>query len=176
MEKSTKSEKDISFVLDTRTVNKEKKHYYLKANEEQKTALQTLFNVPKIEKLTFEFDVFLNKDLIEINGNLTAKIRQICVVTTEEFQNELNEKIRLYFTEDEALYNSLLKKEDFSPEEEDVDLIQNGRIYFYDLIQEQFGLALDPFPKKTDDIFTYYELKADDVKENPFSVLKHLTK
>ena len=61
-------------------------------------------------------------------------------------------------------------------DEDDVDFVENGRIYFYDIIQEQFGLALNPFPKKTKEAFSYYELKAEDVVENPFAVLKHLTK
>lgn len=176
MEKSLKLKKDIAFVLDVRTVNKTKKHYVLSANEEQKKNLKNFFDLPKVEDLTFEFDVFLNKDYIEINGELSAKIHQKCVVSLDEFENKIKENVRLLFTEDESLYNSLLNKSDFSPEDEEVDLVQNGRIYFFDLIQEQFGLALNPFPKKTDETFSYYELKAEEVVENPFAVLKHLTK
>lgn len=176
MEKSLKSKKDIAFVLDVRTINKTKKHYVLTANDEQKEILKTFFSLPQVKNLTFEFDAFLNKEYIEINGFLSAKIQQKCVVSLEEFENEIKENVRLLFTEDKSLYNALLNKNDFSPEEDEVDLIENGRIYFFDLIQEQFGLAIDPFPKKTDDVFTYYELKAEDVVENPFAVLKHLTK
>ena len=62
MEKSSKSKKDIAFVLDTRTVNKQKKHYELEANESQKQALKKFFELPDVMNLTFEFDVFLNKE------------------------------------------------------------------------------------------------------------------
>ncbi|MBR6731010.1 MAG: hypothetical protein IKL90_06725 [Alphaproteobacteria bacterium] len=176
MEKSSKSKKDIAFVLDTRTVNKQKKHYELEANESQKQALKKFFELPDVMNLTFEFDVFLNKEYIEINGILRAKIKQKCVVSSDEFETKISEPVRLLFTEDESFYNSLLNKADFSMDEDDVDFVENGRIYFYDIIQEQFGLALNPFPKKTKEAFSYYELKAEDVVENPFAVLKHLTK
>ena len=176
MEKSSKSKKDIAFVLDVRTINKTKKHYVLEATESQKEELKKFFELPSVQDLVFEFDAFLNKDYMEICGCLTAKIKQKCVITLEEFETKIKEPVRLLFTEDENLYNALLNKADFSVEEEDVELVENGRIYFYEIVQEQLGLALNPFPKKTDEVFSYYELKAEDVKENPFAVLKHLTK
>ena len=176
MEKSLIKEKDISFVLDVRTVNKSKKHYCLKATDEQKEELSKFFELPKIDSLTFEFDAFLNKDCVEINGILTSELLQKCVVSNDEFKTTVKEPVRLLFTEDEDLYNSMLNVSDFSPEDDDVDLIENGRLYFMDIVREQFGLALNPFPKKTDEAFSYYELKAEDVKDNPFAVLKHLTK
>ncbi len=176
MEKSVNHKKDIAFVLDTRTVNKTKKHYVLEANDTQKENLKKFFELPAIKNLSFEFDVFLNKDCIEINGILKAVVTQKCVVSLNEFDEKINEGVCLLFTEDESLYQSLLKTEDFSLEDDDVELIEKGKIYFYDLVQEQLGLALNPFPKKTDEAFSYYELKAEEVKENPFSVLKHLTK
>ena len=176
MEKSSKSKKDIGFVLDARTINKSKKHYVLEATEIQKEELKNFFELPLIQDLTFEFDAFLNKDYMEINGFLTAKIKQKCVISLEEFETKIKEPVRLLFTENEDLYNALLNKGDFSVEDEDVELVENGRIYFYNIVQEQLGLALNPFPKKTDEVFSYYELKAEDVKENPFAVLKHLTK
>ena len=176
MEKSSKSKKDIAFVLDVRTINKSKKHYILEATETQKEELKIFFELPLIQSLIFEFDAFLNKDYMEIQGILTAKIKQKCVVSLEEFETEIKEQVRLLFTEDEDLYNALLNKGDFLVDEEDVELVENGRIYFYNIVQEQLGLALNPFPKKTDETFSYYELKAEDVKENPFAVLKHLTK
>ena len=176
MEKSNKTEKDISFVLDTRVITDKKKSYSLTATDEQLKELESFYSVPSVKKLSFDFDIYLNKDVYELKGVLSALVEQQCVVSMDVFEEKINSKVTLLFSEDADFVAMEEKKEDFLPEEELVELVENGRIYFYDIVREQFGLALNPFPKKTDEPFAYYEEKAEDVRENPFSVLKHLTK
>ena len=176
MEKSDKNEKDISFVLDTRTITSQKKSYSLKATKSQLQELADYYNLPAVKNLSFDFEAFLNKDVFELKGKLKSTVEQTCVVSLENFEEKINHPCVLLFSDDADFVAQQEKKEDFLPEEDFVDLVENGRIYFHDIVREQFGLALNPFPRKTDEPFVYYEEKTEDVKENPFSVLKHLTK
>lgn len=177
MEKLVKKEKDISFVLDMRTITKKGSSFILTATKAQCDELALFYELPAINQLTFEFEAFLNKEgLTEIRGFLKANVVEICVVSTDKFEECLKNDVTLLFSEDEAYVKMQENRVDFSPEEELVEYAKNGRIYFLDVVREQLGLMLNPFPKKTDEPFSYYEEKAEEIKENPFSVLKHLTK
>ena len=176
MEKTAKIEKDISFVLDARTVTKQGKDYLLVANKTQCKDLAEFYEVPAVKNISFGFNASLVDDVIELNGVLKANVVRICVVSSEEFIEEIDYPFVLLFSEDENVVLTQENKVDFSPDDESIELIKNGRIYFYEIVREQLGLSLNPFPKKTDEPFAYYEEKVEGVKENPFAVLKHLTK
>jgi len=176
MEKTAKKEKDISFVLDARTVTKQGRDFLLLANKSQCQELAEFYELPAVKNLSFEFNACLADDVIELTGVLKANIVQTCVVTSEEFEENINYPFVLLFSEDENIVLTKENKIDFSPDDECIELIKNGRIYFSEIVREQFGLSLNPFPKKTEEPFAYYEEKVEDVKENPFAVLKHLTK
>lgn len=176
MEKSVKKEKDISFVLDVRTVTKQGKNISLCATEKQCQELAEFYDLPKLKELLFNFNIALVDDVIELRGKLNAKAIRVCVVTSEEFEEVVEQPVVLMFSEDEDVVRTQENKIDFSPEDEYIELIENGRIYFADIVREQLGLAIDPFPKKTNELFAYYEEKAEEVKDNPFAILKHLTK
>lgn len=177
MEKSVKKEKDISFVLDMRTVRKNKDSFVLTATEKQCLELASFYELPKIKKLSFLFDIFLNKDnVVELKGILETDVVEVCVVSSEEFSEHISAPINLLFSDDEAFVKQQENVVDFSLEDELVEFAKNGRIYFYEIVREQLGLILDPFPKKTKEPFIYYEEKPEDSRENPFAMLKHLTK
>ena len=176
MEKTVKKEKDIAFVLDARTVTKQGKDFLLVANKAQCQELAEFYELPAVKKLSFSFNALLADDVIELNGVLKADVVRTCVVTSDEFEEKINYPFVLLFSEDEDVVLMQENKVDFSPDDESIELIKNGRIYFAEIVREQFGLSLDPFPKKTNAPFVYYEEKVEDVKENPFAVLKHLTK
>lgn len=174
--KNVKKEKDISFVLDARMVTKNGLSFLLKATKQQCLDLAKFYELPALNNLIFEFSIHLKDDLIVLNGFLDADVVETCVVTNENFKEHIHQTVSLLFSEDENVIKAQESKMDFSPDEELIDFIENGRIYFLEIVQEQFGLALNPFPKKTDEPFVYYEEKNEAVKTNPFSVLKHLTK
>lgn len=171
-----KKEKDISFVLDARMVTKNGLSFLLKATEQQCLDLAKFYELPALSNLVFDFFICLKDDLIVLKGFLDADVIETCVVTNEKFEEHIHQPVSLLFSEDESVVKMQESKMDFSPDEELIDFVENGRIYFSSIVREQFGLALNPFPKKTNEPFAYYEEKAQDIKDNPFLVLKHLTK
>ncbi len=173
MEKSNTPQKDISFVLDTRQLKEQKSLFKLVATPAECNALAQWFNLPKINTLTSDIQAYKKEDIIHIIGDLNADVMRECVISGDEFVQKTNGEFHLLFS---TLQQSGTQSADIDMEEEIIEFLPRGQIYFKDIITEQFGLFLDPFPKNTTDFFEYRENDTEIEKENPFAILKRLTK
>ncbi len=171
MEKSNMTQKGISYVLDTRHITDKETSFTLIATPIEREDLAKWYNLPEIKALRVDVRARKNDDVFHIFGHLTADVVRECVVSGDEFtQKTVGDFTALFST------NPQTETTDIDMDEEIVDYIPRGQIFFKDMITEQFGLLLDPFPKNTADFFEYREADASEEKENPFSVLKRLTK
>lgn len=175
MEKSNVVQKGISYVLDARKISSQKTCFILQATNEECVALAQWYELPAVLSVQADICAFLDDNIITIEGHITASTRRECVITGEEFtQNTAGDFTLLFSTS--PLPAHAHTTPDIDLDEEPIEFLPRGQIYFKDIITEQFGLILDPFPKNTDKPFEYREENTESVKENPFSVLKHLTK
>ncbi|MBG0803545.1 DUF177 domain-containing protein [Methylocystis sp. H4A] len=91
-------------------------------------------------------------DGLEIEGELRARIRQICVTTLEEFDSELIEPIQMRFAppRDEAPRNRRRHEEttEITLDEDPPDPLIGGVVDLGAVVSEFFTLALDPYPRK----------------------------
>ncbi len=174
-QKLKESEKGISFLLETRQITQKTKQLSLEASQKERDALAEFYDLPLLSSLVADLKITRIGEVIEVKGVLRASFQQICVVSNEPFDQNMNADFTVLFTDrPRALTQS--KAYDVDMEEEYVEPVQHGRINLKEVISEQFGLNLNPFPKKTEGYFEYYEEKSSDEKKNPFSVLKELTK
>ena len=175
MEKSQQEQKDISCVVDVRKISSQGTHIHMTATPDQCQEIANHFEIISVENLAAH--VFLRKkeDIIELTGNIHAQVCQECVVTLEPMNNTVSGEFEMLFstTKQPSISESVL---DIDITEEPIEFLPRGQIYFKEIIFEQFGLNLDAFPRKTEELFIYRESPEETEKENPFSVLKHLTK
>lgn len=176
MEKSLQLKKDISFSLDVRIIPQNGLKLILEATPAECAYLARHYDLPAIHSFCVQMQITSLNEIIQVVGVLSASVCQNCVITLEEFDQLVQGDFKLLFSEDKRLVEAQENQVDFDPDEEPIELIQKGHIYFKELLAEQLGLYLDPFPRKVQESFSYYEEKAETVRENPFSVLKHLTK
>lgn len=174
-QKLKEADKGISFLLETRQITQKPKNLLLEASQKEREVLAKFYELPLLSSLVADLKITRIGEVIEIKGLLKASFQQICIVSNEPFDQNMNiDFIALFTDRPRALAES--KTYDVDMDEDYVEPVQNGRINLKDVISEQFGLNLDPFPKKTEGYFEYYEEKYSDEKKNPFSVLKELTK
>ena len=141
---------------------KEVTDYILEASEKELRALEKRFEVEKIHFLTVDLTVYPG-EMIKIIGKLQASTCRECVVSLDKFDEKMDEEF-------EVLYS-------FEPpaeSEEIIDPIVNGRIHLGDMIAEQYGLALNPFPKKPGIENPFEETPQEHLR--PFSNLKKILK
>ena len=102
-------------------------------------------------------------EMVRIKGKIMALTRRQCVISLENFDEKMNETF-------EVLYA------DHPPAESDeiVDQIDKGRIHLGEVVAEQYGLALNPFPKKPGVPNPYMEPEQE--KQHPFANLKKILK
>ncbi len=79
---------------------------------------------------------------IEAEGTLRARVTEICVVTLDEFDHDVNEAFTVHFVPTGS--------EDDDPDPEAIDQIpfEGGSIDVGEAAVEQLALALDPYPRK----------------------------
>ena len=161
MEKTKKNEKKIAVDvvaagLKTPTL------YVLEASNKELSALAKRFEVEKIHFLKVELTIYPG-DIVRIEGKLKALTRRECVISLEKFDEKMKEDFEVFYA-------------DNPPAESDeiIDTIDKGRIHLGEIVAEQYGLALNPFPKKPG-VKNPFAEKGEE-KQHPFAHLKKILK
>lgn len=151
------------------------------ATEAECKALADRFGLIAVQSLTGGMTVRRPADgpLIRVEGWLSARVTQKCVVSLESFDADLEDTFVQLFTlesgeepEDGEVFVSL--------EDEDApEPVTGGAIDLGEVLAEQLALALDPHPRKPGVAFSGASFgegddPEDDVERNPFAALKDL--
>lgn len=136
--------------------------YFLEASEKELQSLAKRFDVEKIHFLKAHLSIYPD-DIIRITGKLEALTRRQCVISLENFDEKMYEEFEVLYADNPP-----------ADTDEIIDTIDKGRIHLGEIIAEQYGLALNPFPKKIGVENTYEE--KDIEISNPFADLKKILK
>ena len=117
--------------------------YVLEASEKELISLAKRFDVEKIHYLKANITVYPN-DIVRVAGKIKALTRRQCVLSLESFDEKMAEEFEVLYAESNNLP---------SDTDEIIDVIDKGRIHLGDVVAEQYGLALNPFPKKPGPLF-----------------------
>jgi uncharacterized metal-binding protein YceD (DUF177 family) len=117
--------------------------FLVESKPDERAALARRMGLVAIHALTCRFDLRRDDgDAIEARGALQSRVRQICVVSLDEFDEDIAEDFSVRFvpagTESEAL----------DPDSEDEIAYEGGVLDLGEAASEQLALALDPFPRK----------------------------
>lgn len=161
----------INKLVDVRTVTEKGDDLVLNATSAECEALAKRFDVPKILSLTVSGRLFWD-DIVVFEGVIQSEQERICVVSLESFIEKTSEPFRLLFSDMPGKESS-----EMDVDEDIVLPVVHGKINLGEAIAEEFGVNLNPFPRKTTEPFEYIDNEPDEKEENtnPFSVLKNLT-
>lgn len=152
--------KQNSFVVVASMIQTTPQNLNFVFDDQECQALADRFDLPKV--LSFSADLTLYRDeFVHIKGQFEAMVIYQSVISLDEFESPVKAPIDVLFSENPP------QKSD-----EIIDKIERGRIDLREVLFEQFGLSLSPFPKKEDEQngFVYQEVSSP--KENPFEKLK----
>ena len=85
-----------------------------------------------------------------LEGRLRAALVQTCVVSLDPVAQTLDEPVRLRFRRLPAAAASVVPEEDLDPEAEDVVPLSGNVLDLGEVLAEEFGLVLDPYPHAAD--------------------------
>jgi uncharacterized metal-binding protein YceD (DUF177 family) len=141
----------------------------VEASEEERSALARDFKLPAIHELKGRFLLEGSEERVHVEGAVNAKVSQICVVTLEPFESEIEENVEVDFARPgSARANAPAANPDHDPPDE----IAGNHIDLGALTAEFLALALDPYPRKPGASFSFETGEAG--PESPFAGLKKL--
>jgi uncharacterized metal-binding protein YceD (DUF177 family) len=154
----------------------EGRHVALEAGPEIRAALAKPVGVVAIDRLVARFDVTRRgRDGFRVAGEVSATVRQSCVVTLEPVSNEINEPIEVDFAPPRAdKLKDVSEIEIDSEAEDEAEPLTGNSIDLGLLATEFLILGVDPYPRKVDADFTAPAV--DDAAANPFAALAALKK
>ena len=136
----------------------------VEATQEEREALARDFEIPAIHSLSGFFHLSGTSRRVHVSGRIAASVSQICVVTLDPFESEIQENVEVDFAAPDIA--SAQAGED-AP-----DAIVEGAIDLGALTAEFLALGLDPYPRKPGVDFTYHA--AEDKATSPFAALAKL--
>ncbi len=155
-------------------------HRKLEASAAERQAMTEVAGLREILSAQAAFDVVPKSGgRFQVTGHVRARIGQICVVTLDPIENEIEEEVDLMFApEAEARRLADLIEEGQDDEEppEVVDppeAIINGIIDLGRIATDALFLAINPYPRKPGAVFET-EVIGRDPEDHPFAALKAL--
>ena len=154
-------------------------HRALEASAAERQAMANVAGLREVISAHADFDVEPKSGgRVQVTGRVRARIGQICVVTLDPIESEIDEEVDLTFApeaETRRLEDLIEQGQDGEqPEVADPpEAIVNGIIDLGRIATDALFLAIDPYPRKPGAVFEA-EVIAPDPEDHPFAALKAL--
>lgn len=159
----------LSRLVDVMNIPPRGQEVHVVASAEERDALAKDFGLPGIRALSGDFKLTSTAKGIHVAGLVKASITQVCVVTLDSFDSDIEEEVEVDFAEPSGMPAE--PPTDIN-EYEPPDEIVNGQIDLGALTAEFLALGLDPYPRKPGVDFSYRD--PGDAKDSPFAALGKL--
>lgn len=149
------------------------------AKPEECAALAKRMNLIDLSAFTAKFELrhIDGGTVIDVNGSLSAKVTQQCVVTLEPIPVAVADTIQALFAPPEMVPADPGTTEIMDVFAIDPEPITDGVIDLGELASQHLALALDPYPRKPGvELPSIVAASNQNVRENPFARLKDLIK
>ncbi|MBV9287953.1 MAG: DUF177 domain-containing protein [Hyphomicrobiales bacterium] len=145
----------------------------LEANAAEREALAAFYRLPSIEALSALLELRrAGQGGIRVTGDVHALVTQICVISLEPFQANVNEEIDVRFAP-RGLEDQEARAHDTRgfamADEDEPEPIVEGKIDVGALAAEFFALGLDPYPRKPGATFEFRLDQGENL--SPFAAL-----
>ena len=153
-------------------------HRAFEASEAVREAMAKIAGLREIRAASASLEMRLKSGgRVHVTGQVRARVGQVCVVTLEPIENEIDEPIDVIFAPMEQIPQLSDLVDDAARSNEDVsdppEPIVDGVIDLGRLATDALFLAVDPYPRRPDAVFEPTP-EAIDPDDHPFAALKAL--
>jgi hypothetical protein len=143
----------------------------IEANARERAEIARSFNLLGIESLLGTYHVSAASRRARVRGEVTARVRQTCVVSLDPFEAEVREPVDLAYASESRPGEFPSGRIEISPDEEDPpERLIDGKIDLGAVTLEFLALGLDPHPRKPGASFSHQNSEAKR-PDSPFAVL-----
>jgi hypothetical protein len=147
-------------------------HLALVADEPVRAGLATLAGVAGMPRLEATLDIVRHGNGLRTTGRVSATVEQICVVTLEPIENEVDEPIDVIFAPPSAPDDTSGSEKATCEADEPPDLLADETADIGALAAEFLLLGIDPYPRKPGAEFASPAKREDST--GPFATLARL--
>jgi uncharacterized metal-binding protein YceD (DUF177 family) len=153
-------------------------HRDFEADRAVREAMAEVAGLRNIVSASASLDLMLKRGgRVHVTGRVQARIGQVCVVTLDPIENEIDEDIDLIFAPPEQISQLADLVEESAESDTEIpdppEPIINGVIDLGRLATDALFLAVDPYPRKPGAVFEPH-VEAADPEDHPFAALKAL--
>jgi hypothetical protein len=153
-------------------------HREFAASSNERQAIADLGGLREVLSASASLDITpMREGRVHAVGHVKARVGQVCVVTLDPIENDIDEAIDLIFAPAEqipALADLVDEAAESDAEIPDPpEPIINGMIDLGRLATDSLLLGIDPHPRKPDAVFAA-PANPDDPEDHPFAALKAL--
>lgn len=172
-------QKNFSFPVKIDELNQNTYRYVLEPDADELADITQILQVEDVKSFRGEVSLKFNKkeNMLRVWGNVSALVVLQSVISLENFEKAIATPFELWF-DTKATYRDIREMEP-TINDEVPDIIENGEINLADICIEQIALNLEDYPRAEGEVFNfsdYVKNESEEVKENPFAVLKKLKK
>lgn len=167
---------ELSRPVRIKDLKKRVTHLDIEATPEECRALAKRFGLPAIGRVGADVSVErLARDrAVRIEGEISARLTYLSVVSLEPFEAEIEEKFSEVLTGD--LGDAGGSEVDLPPDDENMGVIEDGGFDLGEVISQNLALLLEEHPRAPEEVeapdgVVWADGDAEEEKENPFSVL-----
>ncbi|WP_342363031.1 YceD family protein [Terrarubrum flagellatum] len=142
----------------------------IEADERERAEVAADFELPAIHSLVGRFHIGHTSLGLRVTGTVKAKITQICTISIEPFEDDVEEEVEVDFAEPSRLPPV---PTDGPAADDPPDPIVDGAIDLGALTAEFLALGVDPYPRKPGVDFDYDDA-AGRAATSPFASLVKL--
>ena len=132
-------------------------------------AIAKRLDIPAVNSLEASVRVDLDNDLIRVTGHLTSQLTRQCVVSLDLFPETVDTEFEALFAQDVQVSGKETEMK------EAIEPLERGCLDFFEILTEQVGLFMNPFPRKPDVSGNYVEFSSNQ-GHKPFADLKKMIK
>lgn len=150
-------------------------HLELEAPDSVRAAVAQLAGVRDVERLSAVFDLTRRGAGVQVDGQVSGRVGQTCVVTLEPIENDVAETVDLRFTPQAAVVDdadAATERYAASADEEPPEPLIGGKVDLGAIATEFLMLGIDPYPRKPGAEFA--APKVEDRGAHPFAALEAL--
>lgn len=184
-----------SVLVDAQTVTSNAQKLRIAASEDERKALARRLGLMTISSLSADLTLHRERgNIIHVNGLMKANVTQLCVMTQDPVQTQIEETFEGWYADQERIVMLAKARHDrlgrltdsevpILDESEDPEPLVNGMIDIGELVVQNLSLTLDQFPRRRglDDQEDGKEIsvagqEGEVLRRNPFEALKNWKK
>lgn len=182
-DESPEFEPEFSRPVDVTSLGAKGRHFKFQATEVEKRALARRYSVLSVGDLDAECKIApARKGSFKLDATFRASVVQACGISLDSVEDKISGKFTLVLQYSSRQTGKETTEIDFSPDEEDTELLQSNLFDVGEMIAQHLSLEIDPYPRKQDvtgeelgqKIVKEEDLILEPEKKNPFAALKSL--